>query len=173
MDLAHRAALRAELLARADADQAARHALPPRPGAKDWQHVRDLDAANSQWLLATVSRYGWPGHAMANTDAAHAAWLLAQHSPSDMQEFFLPLMVEAVKAGDADPADAAYLIDRVRVRQLRGQLYGTQYELTGDDLRLSPVENPDHLDQRRASVGLGPHADYDANTRQAHDANGS
>jgi hypothetical protein len=40
--------------------------------------------------------------------AAHAAWLLAQHAPSDFQEECLPLLEDAVAHGDTSPRDLAY-----------------------------------------------------------------
>jgi hypothetical protein len=55
-----------------------------------------------------------------------------------------------------------------RVRMFRGepQLYGTQYRYSsGSGLELWQVEDPQLLDERRASVGLGPHAEYDAQMR--------
>jgi hypothetical protein len=34
---------------------------------------------------------------------AHAAWLLGQHAPPDLQEECLPLLQDAVARGDANP----------------------------------------------------------------------
>jgi hypothetical protein len=46
------------------------------------------------------------------------------------------------------------------------QLYGTQYRYSADSgLELYQVEDPQLLEERRASVGLGPHAEYDAQMR--------
>ena len=44
----------------------------------------------------------------------------------------------------------------------RPQLYGTQFVYDEDELKPHPIEDPEHLDQRRAAVGLGPFAEYEA-----------
>ena len=68
----------------------------------------------------------------------------------------------AVAAGDASARDLAYLEDRVRVHNGQPQLYGTQFIYDKDELKPHPIEDPEHLDPRRAAVGLGPFAEYEA-----------
>ena len=58
------------------------------------------------------------------------------------------------------PNDVAYLIDRIRTGEHKPQVYGTQWNV--------PVEDPAHVDQRRASVGLGPLAVYEAPLKQMY-----
>ena len=38
------------------------------------------DRRNTTWPARTVRRHGWPGIAAVGAEAAHAAWLLAQHA---------------------------------------------------------------------------------------------
>jgi hypothetical protein len=45
------------------------------------------------------------------------------------------------------------------------QLYGTQFIHDEQGLRPWTIEDPENVDQRRASVGLGPFADYEARMR--------
>lgn len=72
--------LRAELLERADRDQAARTSLPPGSSHDEWQKiVAPVDDANASWLKGVVAAHGWPGQSLAGEDGAHAAWLLLQH----------------------------------------------------------------------------------------------
>jgi hypothetical protein len=61
---------------------------------------------------------------------------------------------------ELNPAHLAYLEDRVRVNQGRPQLYGTQFFGTGAELKPRPIEDKEHLDERRAKVGLGSFEDY-------------
>lgn len=99
-------ALRAELLARRDADQEARLSLPRGHSTADWNRVVDpVDADNERWIRDVIARHGWPGSSLVGTDGAQAAWLLVQHAPLDLQEQCLPLLTAAVDAGEADPAD--------------------------------------------------------------------
>lgn len=157
--------LRDELLRRMEADQSVRTAIPqgePWPEAAV-QECRTVDARNARFLKSVIAEHGWPGHDLVGEQAAHAAWLLVQHADHDraFQERCLGLLRAAVEAGQAKVSDLAYLDDRVRVAQRRPQLYGTQYRIQDGVLGPEPIEDPVHLDERRAEAGLGPHAGYD------------
>jgi hypothetical protein len=165
--------LRAELLARAAEDQRVRNALSPPPRGElreipdDIREMMRVDEANTAWLTELTTRRGWPGRTAVGEDGAHAAWLLAQHADPESQKAFLDLLRAAVAAGEASARDLAYLDDRVRMRAGQPQLFGTQFVRDEQGLRAAPIEDPENLDQRRASVGLGPFADYEAQMRRA------
>jgi hypothetical protein len=151
--------LSAELLERADRDQAARMSLRPRPTMSEWETiVAPVDRDNTARLRELVAQYGWPGHELAGAAGAHAAWLLVQHAPPDLQEECLPLLREAVERGDASPVDLGYLTDRVLMHRGEPQIYGTQYIHRDGVLELWTVRDPSGLDQRRAALGLEPEA---------------
>jgi hypothetical protein len=163
------AALRAELLARAAADQKARNALPLSPPRDQVAALGAIDRSNTARLRQVLTVHGWPGYATVGEDGSNAAWLLIQHAADDLREYALPLLVDAVNRNDASPRDLAYLTDRIRLRRGEPQLYGTQYWLTEEQgLELYQVEDPARLDQRRAAAGLEPHAVYDARMRAAY-----
>ncbi len=166
------AALRAELLARVAADQKARKEMPASPTTEQVTALLAIDRANTARMRQVITVYGWLGNAMVGDDAAHAAWLLVQHAPHDLQEQALGLLEDAVRRGDASPRDLAYLTDRTRMHRGEPQLYGTQYRYSRDSgLQLHEVDDPERLDERRAAVGLGPHAEYDADLRAFYTAN--
>lgn len=164
--------LSAELLARADRDRAARMLLRPRRMMAEWKTVVELiDRDNTARLREIIARYGWPGHRLVGEPAAHAAWLLAQHAPPDLQEQCLPLLEDAVARGDASPADLAYLMDRVLMHRGEPQIYGTQYQQRDGALELWTVLDPSGLDQRRAALGLQPEAENRARLLAAEEPN--
>ena len=148
--------LSAEFLERAGRDQAARAALRPGHGMPEWDAVvAPVDRDNTARLREVIGRHGWPGRELVGKAGAHAAWLLAQHAPPDLQEEWLPLLQEAVARGDASPVDLAYLLDRVLMRRGEPQVYGTQYRRVGNGpLELWTVRDPVGLDERRAALGL-------------------
>lgn len=86
----------------------------------------------------------------------------AGRTPCELQERCLKLLADAAAEGEASPRNVAYLTDRVCVNRGRNQIYGTQFGGRGDSFAPRPIEDPEHLDKRRASVGLEPFADYEA-----------
>src|SRR5580693_8908881 len=145
---------------RAACDQAARLAVQTDFAMTEWEAVvAPVDRDNTARLREIIGRHGWPGRQLAGDDGAHAAWLLAQHAPSQLQEEWLPMLEDAVTRGDASPADLAYLRDRVLMHRGEPQLYGTQYLQRGGVLELWTVRDPAGLDERRAALGLAPEAE--------------
>src|SRR2546429_9882364 len=140
--------LSAKLLDRAGRDQAARMSLRPGHRMEDWDTVVEpVDRDNTARLREIVDRYGWPGHRLVGEAGAHAAWLLTQHAPPDLQEQCLPLMQDAGAQGDASPADLAYLTDRGVMEGGGPEVFGTQYQVTEGVLGVWVG---------RESCGLGP-----------------
>jgi hypothetical protein len=139
--------------------------------AKNDQHAREaflegsdfderMDERHTRALKKIVGRYGWPGEKLVGVLGAQAAWLLVQHADRDLafQKQCLQLLQAAVKRNDARAQHLAYLTDRVCVADGLPQRYGTQLEY--------PMADPEHVDERRAAVGLGPLAEYIASSQQ-------
>lgn len=127
--------------------------------------TQETDLSNTAFLKAEIDRRGaWPGKSAIGDGASHFAWLLVQHADRDpeFQQRALKLMEPLVSTGEIDASDFAYLFDRVAVAAGRPQRYGSQGWCAPGEGRWEPrpVEDPDSLDTRRASVGLGPMADY-------------
>ena len=147
--------LRAELLRRVEKDQVARRAL-------DADGMREADGENLPWLKEVVAARGWPGASLVGADGAHAAWLLAQHADADpaFQRRCLDLMAVAVEAGEATMREFAYLTDRVLLAEGRPQVYGTQVARRGGAWQARNLRDPEGVDLRRETAGLGPLAEY-------------
>lgn len=148
--------LREELLQRCERDQQVRHALGDQPSAQQWEQMKGVDADNTSWLERVVAEHGWPGIRLVDADGAHAAWLLIQHAPLEFQRRCLPLLQHAVEQGDASAVELAYLDDRVRIREHRPQRHGTQWRVEDSGYRLFPLDDPEHVNERRHALGLPP-----------------
>ena len=154
--------LRGALIALGQADQATRDAPGIGDSIRDPGFVRRMnqgDSANAAALMAIVRRYGWPTRRLVGAAASHMAFLIAQHNPA-IQHEALRLM-QTAPSGEVSPTDVAMLEDRVRVSDSLPQRYGTQLSMTGTGpARFAPIEDPEHLDARRARAGLPPLAVY-------------
>ena len=79
------------------------------------------------------------------------------------------MRVAATEKGETSRKHLALLTDRVRVRQGKPQLYGTQFSSKqGGPLIAEPIEDEGHLDQRRLSVGLSTMAEEVRRIQQMH-----
>lgn len=121
-----------------------------------------VDLANTARMKEIIEKHGWPGKTLVGPAAAHSAWLMVQHADHDrpFQKKCLALLQKAVKEGEAEGQQLAYLTDRVLVAENKKQLYGTQLSETNGALVPQPIEDEANVDQRRKEVGLEPLADY-------------
>jgi hypothetical protein len=109
-----------------------------------------------------LEKYGWPTRAAFGNKAPGDAWLIAQHGGKEMLAYTLPLMEKAVKAGDLEESLYATSLDRVLVQQGKPQRYGTQFDTNGDKCEPLPIEDAEHVDERRVRAGMMPLAEYTA-----------
>lgn len=129
------------------------------------EHVRRMIATDSTNLIEVrrmLDERGWLGDDVVGRTGNSALFLVIQHADLAVQEHYLPMMRQAVRKGDARGADLALLEDRVLMRQGKRQIYGSQIGRFPDsgEFYLSPLEDPDNVDKRRAEVGLQPLSDY-------------
>lgn len=158
--------LRDELLRMAEEDQAARRAAG-MANFKDTaanERMKAIDVKNTARMKELVAQVGWPTRALVGQRASNAAWLLVQHADLDpaFQKQCLPLLEKAAAAGEGAAKEVAYLTDRVLVAEGKPQRYGTQFHMVDGKLVPRPIEDEAHVDERRAAVGLGTLAEYDA-----------
>jgi hypothetical protein len=143
-------ALRAELVAMADADRrSGRATTDERHAARLWEILDDFEC--------------WPGRRLVGDEGAEAAWRLAQHALFDpgLQRRCLEMLEVAVDTGDAPAGHHAVLLDRVRMADGRNQVYGSQFVRSDDGTTVVPftIDDPAGVDDRRRRVGLPPLAE--------------
>jgi hypothetical protein len=117
------------------------------------------DAANLATLRGIVDQYGWPDRNVVGTDAADAAVTLVLHADADPA--FQRKCLGLIQArGAVPPISVAYLTDRVLVNEGKPQVYGTRFAVDGGQVVPFPMEDAEHVDDRRRAVGLPPMDDY-------------
>jgi Family of unknown function (DUF6624) len=165
----HDPSLRRELLAMCEVDQKVRQGFGSTMSAETVAEMQAVDARHTSRLRAIVAEHGWPGRSLVGDDGSHAAWLLVQHADGAFMAQCLPLMERAVAAGQAFGRDYVYLLDRVRMQQGKPQVYGTQFTLAADgQLVLHPIEDAEHVDERRRAIGLPPMAEQEKVMREVY-----
>jgi hypothetical protein len=123
-----------------------------------WLLMNKTDSINQVKVKTILDKYGWLGISKIGNQCSSTLYRVIQHSDLNTQEKYLPLIREAVKNKEAKPRDLATLEDRVALRQGKKQIYGTQIGQDKKSLKyyLSPLEDPDNVDKRRAQVELEP-----------------
>jgi len=154
-------ALRDEIMAMNKADQEVRQRwLKDQKDPAIKAEMRDLDTKHEKRMRQIVKRYGWPGKSLVGAKASAAAWTLVQHGDKKFLHEMLPVMEDAARKGELSYGLVATTIDRVRISDGQKQLYGTQFDTNGSKCEPLPIEDPEHLDQRREVAGLGSLATY-------------
>ena len=124
--------------------------------------MNELDSINLVKVKTILDKYGWLGADSIGKKGNYTLFLVIQHGDQTTQEKYLPMLKEAVKNGRAKGSNLALLEDRVLLGQGKMQIYGSQIGMDNETqlYYVSPLEDPDNVDKRRASVGLEPLADY-------------
>lgn len=170
LEAAYDKPLQAELLTIYDEDQgyrmkiegvAAKHGYESTQMTALWDTINRLDSLNLLKVKSILDREGWVGPERIGGQANLTLFLVIQHADLATQQTYLPMMREAVRAKKAQPAQLALLEDRVALGEGRKQIYGSQIGTSpAGKSYVLPLTDPDHVDQRRAQVGLEPLAQY-------------
>jgi len=158
-------ALRTEILAMRDRDQAVRNACPT--GNTDEQikcYVKiseEVDKPHTKRLNEIVRTHGVPDAKLVGADGLEAYYLLLQHSNDPkLKQKSLKGMERAFKAKQLSPGDYANFTDRLLVNLGKRQVYGANFDLKDGKMVMSPTKDIKNLDKRRKAIGLPPIAEY-------------
>jgi len=122
---------------------------------------------NTLVLKKIVLTHGWPSIDLVGKRASRYAWLLVQHADHDLsfQKKCLGLMQDIYTKNNKhlDPANIAYLTDRILVNQNKKQLFGTQCYFRRDGkFVVRPIRDLKTLDQRRKAYNLETFKEFTA-----------
>lgn len=124
--------------------------------------INKQDAANMIKVADIINRQGWPGPEVVGKSGSNTLFWVIQHADIDIQQKYLPIVRQAVKEGKLSSENLALLEDRVLLGTGKRQLYGTQIggDMVANEVYVMPLDDPDNVDKRRASIGLEPLANY-------------
>jgi hypothetical protein len=163
--------LKRELAAIHESDQGPRRAMGPmqqryKNGGPQldslYQQMKLHDTQNEARVKAIIAQYGWPGASLVGRSGSSTAFLVLQHSNLATIQEYLPLIREATAKGDLAKSDLALMEDRVLIFQQKPQVYGSQVRsnATTGKMEFFPIADEAHVDERRATMGLGTLVDY-------------
>ena len=160
------ARLRAELehihtLDQADRDVVGNYARGPQRDSVV-AHMRLQDSLNLARVTTILDSAGWLGADVIGRKANQALFLVIQHGDAhpEVQAEYLVVMREAVDEGRANTWELAMLEDRVAVNHGRPQRYGSQVGWKDGKPFVQPLEDPEHVNERRAAMRMEPLEDY-------------
>lgn len=127
-----------------------------------WKKVRESDSLNLIKVEAILEERGWLSSNVVGKEGNLTLFLVIQHSNLKTQEKWLPVIREAVKLGNASGSHLALLEDRVAVGLGKEQVYGSQLGMDNETGKffLHPIVDPENVDERRKTVGLGTLQEY-------------
>jgi len=127
-----------------------------------WKLIQKTDSVNLIKIKKILDERGWLGPEVIGNQGNSTLFLVIQHSDLETQLKYLPMMREAVKLGNARASSLALLEDRVALRQGERQIYGSQIGRDPEtgEFYVSPLIEPEKVNERRAEVGLGTIEDY-------------
>jgi hypothetical protein len=152
-------ALRQELLALVEQDHAFVSAPEHDPNNDQVQRQRlELLGRLRRRLVQILDTYGWPRQEPGRRRRRGGLDAGAPyHADPEVLRRCLRLLRAAVAAGEAEPWQVAFLVDRVSLVERNLQVYGTTICRQADGSFGPPLlEDPDRVDARRRAVGLPP-----------------
>ena len=120
------------------------------------------DSTNLVTVKRILDTYGWPSG--LSEDANNAIFLVIDHSDLETMNKYLGVFQDAASRGILPMQDLVNLEDRILMDSGKPQFYGTQSRQVSKNgksqIYIWPVDNPDSLNGRRASVGLSTIEEY-------------
>lgn len=127
------------------------------------EEMKQVDDINAIKVQQIIDELGWLGESKIGSEANQTLFLTIQHVDDlIVQEKYLPILEQAVKDGDAEAWQFAFLTDRILMNQGKYQIYGTQIIIRekSEDSYIVPLQNPEKVEELRQGVGLESLSDY-------------
>lgn len=127
-----------------------------------WELIHTQDSINEKKVLRIIDNYGWLSNSKVGEMANQTLWLVIQHAEIDIQEKYLPYLVESVNKEESDGWYLAFLKDRILMRKGEKQHYGTQVKKDKKSgfTYIYPITNFKKVNERRKAIGLNSIEEY-------------
>jgi hypothetical protein len=162
---AHVKAIVDEIASRNEREQAAMRAEMANKNEQTSAAVHEVTADNLRWLTGVVKEIGWIDVGRFGMKPSSRATIILKHSGGHA----LPLVLAAlpqIERDLANPERRAYqsyeiFFDALQLQLGARQRFGTQLaaDANGNPFVL-PLEDPEHVDERRAAIGDMPLREY-------------
>jgi hypothetical protein len=121
-----------------------------------WHEIDRRDLENQTRLKELMPENGWFTLSEYGIDGALAAFLIVQHAAGDrmLQDRAMAAMEPLLASKEVDGRAYALLYDHLAMEDGRYQRYGGQMICKDNHWVLYPVEDPDHVDERRREAGF-------------------
>jgi antitoxin component YwqK of YwqJK toxin-antitoxin module len=126
----------------------------------EYQRVVALNTLSKTKALKKLDvlllKYGYLGKTLVGKDY-NLAFSMISSSSDKYKEKHYNLIVNATNKGELDLSDVCFYIDKVKVARKVKQIYCTQYQYDSktNTIFYFPVEDIEHLNERRKKAGLG------------------
>ncbi|WDF53346.1 DUF6624 domain-containing protein [Mucilaginibacter sp. KACC 22063] len=128
--------------------------------------MKATDKQNQQEIGELLDNCGWPKGLSAEDN--HTLFLVIDHAETTYMKKYFPLLKDQADKGIVPKSDLATLQDRILLRSGEKQLYGTQTFKDGAIIRVWPIDEVEHIDQRRKEMGLPPIDEYLATVKSTY-----
>ena len=124
--------------------------------------VRYTDSINLKIVQQIIEEHGWLGVETVGTIGNVALFMVIQHSGIEIQKRYFPLMEKAAKEDKLEKSHLALLEDRIRMKEGKKQIYGSQLKWNEKKKinEFYPIEDEKNVNIRRQEVGLEPIESY-------------
>src|SRR4028118_1156384 len=124
------------------------------------ERLKRQQAANGAQFCQILKEHGWTSKALVGAEAAEVPPVIFTDGLSlEFQQQLIPIMQAAFEAGEISKGNYAKIVDQLRVRSGKKQVFGTLVGISKDLLVLYPIENEAKLEELRREYELPPLAD--------------
>ncbi len=124
--------------------------------------MQRTDSINLTRVKSILDEKGWLGANVVGARGVSAMFLVILHADLNIQLEYLPMIREAVEMGNFNVRNLALLEDKIALEEGGRQIYGTQIsrDTASGVYYVSPLVEPEKVNERRSNVGLGKIEDY-------------